>query len=203
MNVSVIEILMILAAAQGLFLTLFILQKYNKVYAARFVGLLIFLYSISLLFMVMNDLGYAVKVEEIYMTFLAIPFVIGPLHYFFALHLIQANRRLQKADFLHFVPSIIVFISLPVVAYLSPSPFAASAEALEGTVPDNFLLFNWTILAHATAYSVISLRKLRQHTRKIKDVFSSVEKVQLHWLLNITYLVLIVIAFPFHMLPSY
>ena len=192
MSISFTEILLILAAAQGLFLTIFILQKYAKVYAARFVGLLIFLYSLSLLFMIVNDLGYAVKMEELYMAFLAIPFVIGPLHYFFALYLIRPRQRLRVSDFLHFLPSLFVLIGLPTFACLSPQPFAANADALGGTVPKYFIFFNWTIYIHAVTYSIVSLRKLRQHARKIKDVFSSVEKVQLNWLLNVTYLVLVV-----------
>ena len=192
--ITIIEIILILAAAQGFFLSMVIFRKYARIYAARFVGLLILLYSLTVFFMVINDLGYSVKIEEFYIAFLAIPFVIGPLHYLFASHLIQPSRRFNKKDTLHFIPAFLALIVLPTMVYLSPMPVAVRPEELDRSVEHYLLLLNWLMFVHAMTYALLSTVKLRQHRRKIRNVFSSIEKVQLNWLLNITYLILAVLA---------
>lgn len=194
MSISLSEIFLFLAAAQGFFLTLFIFQKYSKIYAARFVGVLIFLYSITVTGMLVNDLNYAVQIQELYAGFLALPFVIGPLQYFFALTLSNPDRRFRKKDILHFAPAILLFAFLPTYVFFSGITFVESKETLQGVIPAHFIILNWIILVHATTYSLLTLAKLRFHARRIKNLFSSVEKVQLRWLLDISYFALVVVG---------
>ena len=195
MSLTFSEILLLLAAAQGLFLSLFIFHKYPKLYAVRFVGVLILLYTFILLGMVINDLGYSLRIPDIYFVILALPFVIGPLHYLFALFLVNPHRRLQRWGWMHFFPFAAVLLGLPVYVALSGKAFIVSSNTFEnGVLPLRMTLFNWLILIHAATYTILSVRVLKTHVRKIKSVFSSIERVKLKWLLNVTYFALLTVG---------
>ena len=68
-----------LGAAQGFLLAALIFQRHRKLIAHRFLGLLMFIYSLLLIQMLLTDLGYDQKFPQILLAFLGLPFLFGPL----------------------------------------------------------------------------------------------------------------------------
>lgn len=195
MSIQISDIVLLVAAAQGLFLTVIIFVKFSKIYSVRFVGILILLYSIVLISLFINDLGYSIKISQIYLLFTIMPFLIGPLHYLFALHLINPNRRLKLQDYLHFFPGVILLIFLLINHNLKWFIFLPlTPPDGRSVLPPILLRFNWLITIHAFCYIIMTFRILKIHSREMKQMFSSVEKIQLNWVFNITYLALITLG---------
>jgi len=199
MPIQITDIILLVAAAQGLFLTSIIFVKFSRLYAVRFVGFLTLLYSIVLVGLIINDLGYSFRIPHIYMIFIAIPFLIGPLHFLFALHLIHPKRRIRVQDSIHFIPAILVLIFLLLNHYENWIAFPLQSQMdKQAVLPPGLLKFNWTIALHAFFYIGLTFRLLILHSRKIKQMFSSIEKLKLNWVYLISYMALIcIIIFSF------
>ncbi len=108
MPLSVLNIIMLLSAAQGILLALLILQKHRQFFANRFLSLMMFLYSLILFSMILTDLGYNSKYPNTMLLPLGVPFLIVPLHYLYAKSLIRFANKMKTADWFHFIPFAIV-----------------------------------------------------------------------------------------------
>jgi AraC-like DNA-binding protein len=178
---------MLIAVAQGFFLSLLIFQKYRKLYANRFLSVLMFLYSLTIFNMLLTDLHYNIKYPQLIILLNNFTFLIAPLHYLYARHIINSSGRLKKEDGFHFLP---FFVNL---VYTAPYLFKSRQAALsylqmfsqEGFSAEYFV-FYWLLPLQCFCYLFFTLLILRRYSRDIKEVFSSIDKIKLDWLRNIT-----------------
>lgn len=193
MNVQIVNIVLILGAAQGFLLSVLIFQKHRKLFANRFLGFLMFFFSTILLNLLFNELGYYAPYPHLMFIPLGIPFLIIPLHYLYAKYLIQTSPKIKKSDWLHFIPFILCYICLAPEFFKSGEELRRTFQIFEaGVLPLYFILFNWAVIIQATIYCLLTLIILKKHSFSIKDLFSTIEKIKLNWLRNITYAVIIV-----------
>jgi len=193
-----ITIILLLASAQGFFLSVIILHKHGKLYANRFLGFLIFIYSLVLLNLFFSDIGYYKEYPLLKRVPIGVPFLLGPLHYLYIKYLTQNRRKIKKWDNIHFLP-FLVTVTYFVVTYYEQNQvrelvFYSNAEAY----PFVFIVFNWLLIVHALTYIILSLFIIKRYSLYFKDAFSSMEQIRLDWFKNITYLValgLIIFAF--------
>ena len=61
-------------------------------------------------------------------------------------------------------------------------------------LPLFLIIFNWAIIFQATIYCLLTLIILKKYSFSIKNLFSTIEKIKLNWLRNITYAVIIVMS---------
>jgi len=195
MSLSLLSILLLLAAAQGFFLTALIFHKYWKLFANRFLGTLSLGYSLILLNMLLGDLGYYSEYPLLFFLQIGLPFIVVPLHYLYAKYLAHSLSRFKKGDWLHFLPFVISEIFFASYFLRTRSEFL---ETLQGNnsdvIPAVHLILNWAINIQGLTYMILTLLLLKRYSREIKDVFSTTEKIQLHWLRNITYITTFVLV---------
>jgi hypothetical protein len=60
MPLAIADLILLLAAAQGLFLTILIFHKHGKLFANRFLGAMILIYSAVLVHLFLDELGYSI-----------------------------------------------------------------------------------------------------------------------------------------------
>jgi AraC-like DNA-binding protein len=103
----------LLAAAQGFFLAflLFFHQRGNRL-ANRFLGALIFVFSLRLLEIVAFWTKYLLVFPHFTGTTWALPILFGVLFYFYAKSLTGEGERFDKKTWLHFLPFLLYVISL-------------------------------------------------------------------------------------------
>jgi AraC-like DNA-binding protein len=184
---------MLLAAAQGILLTLLILYKYRKLYANRFLGALLSAYSLILLTLLYGDLGHT----EFSLTvlFIGLGFLVAPLHYWYAKHLVFPKTRFHFIYLIHMLPFFIyegyAFLDL----FFLQGRWIANFSIVEN-IPSQagFVAFNWAILLQMAIYMIISIKMLRRYSRYIKDVFSSIDRIRMSWLRNISFLAISAIS---------
>ncbi|HKJ66562.1 MAG TPA: helix-turn-helix transcriptional regulator [bacterium] len=194
MPVEFINLVILLAAAQGIFLAALIFHKHRALFANRFLGMLILLYSLILLHLLFTELNY-------YQTYNIIPAVIGiaffmiPLHYLYAKYLVRNALSFQKSDWWHFLPVLLWELSWGIILLSGKNTrtvrevFIGSEGARHGAV-----IFNWVILVQTVVYMTATIRLLNRYAREIKDVFSSIGKIRLDWLRYMTYTALGLVA---------
>lgn len=124
MTIDLIDILLFLAAGQALLLSLLIFHKHRQLYATPFLEFMLFCYALILVHLILRETGLYSIYPHLYPQLIGLSFLIGPLHYLYARYLITFRRRLQKRDWLHFVPFILY------QGYLSRYFFKSAEEIL-------------------------------------------------------------------------
>src|SRR5574342_633786 len=98
MPIAISDLLLLLAAAQGLFLTVLIFHKHGGLFANRFLGILILLYSLLLLHLLFGELGYAKNFPHFTLMAVGVGFLVPPLHYLYAKFLVQSAEPFSKVN---------------------------------------------------------------------------------------------------------
>gem|GEM_PF-6713828 len=96
MNLNLTNVVLLLAGAQGFFLTIILMRRYRKLYANRFLAAMIALFSLVLLYLFAYEIGYIGKHPHLIQVFLGFCLLLPPLHYLYAYFLIHRGRRFQK-----------------------------------------------------------------------------------------------------------
>ena len=195
MFIDIGNLILLLAAAQGLFLAVLIFHKHGRLFANRFLGALILLYSVLLLHLLLQELGYSEDFPRLTLVLLGVGFLVLPLHYFYAKFLVRSGASFKKTDWLHFLPFGLYEI------YRLPQFFQSRAELaalFHDTKPERlsleFVVYNWALLLQGFACIYFTIRMLNRYARYIKDVFSTIDKIKLDWLRNITYMIAGILA---------
>lgn len=195
MSVNLLNIILFLAAAQGILLAILIFQKYRKLFANRFLGSMMLLYSIILIQMLLTDLEVDRKFPHLMIIPIGISLLMGPLHYLYARSLIRSTTKIKKADWLHFLPFALYELLIIPELFQPSQELAAEMQKIyvEG-LPIKYFIFNWLVLFQILTYMILTVFIINRFSNSIKNVFSTIEKVKLDWLRNITYMGIFVIS---------
>jgi AraC-like DNA-binding protein len=177
MTLSPVNIVMIVAAAQGFLLTALLFKKHRALLANRLLGTMILCYSVMLVNLALTDAGYADAAPQLVILLTGLAFLVAPLQYLYAL-----NPR----DWFHALPFLCVELCLFVAMVELPWGEVSPYNAAPANVSTFYLLLNWAIVLVGFAYVLLTLLLIRKYHRRIKDVFSDIERVRLDWLQRIT-----------------
>lgn len=117
-----------------------------------------------------------------------LPLLFGPLVYLYARHAADGDRPLRAVDALHAVPAIfLVGWSLPVYLLPTSEKLALYAQIQARQLPEmlvqNLWASWWLKITSGAAYTVATIRVVRQHRRAMEQQYSSLRSVTLDWLL--------------------
>ncbi|MEJ2629241.1 MAG: hypothetical protein P8078_11870, partial [bacterium] len=187
MTFNLLDIILLLASAQGAFLAVLILHKHKKVFANRFLGALILGYSVILINLFLEEINFYIHHPIISMIALSFIFIVGPLHYLYTKYLIRQIQQFQIIDIFHFFPLFLYYFIL----ILPGSPlYGILIQAMQHTqdeqLPVFLLLVNWFILLFNGSYFFPIYKLIRQYRHYIKDFFSTLDQIRMDWLRNIT-----------------
>lgn len=110
-------------------------------------------------------------------------FLLGPLLYFYARSVVYQGFQLRPKHLLHLLPLVLATLAFQLYYHSLPTEkqvFIQEAVAAR-TLPPGFYLSILIVYGHVFAYFILSLREIRFYEKKIKDLFSSTEKVSLRW----------------------
>ena len=194
MSLPLLDIILFLAAVQGIFLSLLIFHKYGNYYANRFLSAYMFLFSIIFINLIIGDLNVYRKIPYLLFFHIGIPFLIGPLHYLYAKNLIYPINRFDFKWFLHLIPFLIFEILFIIQFVINQERLISSTNDYNAEISFIYLIFNWAIIIQGLMYMFATLVLLHRYSSNIKKIFSSLEKYQLNWLRNITLILTFVLC---------
>lgn len=181
-----LHILALLGAVQGLILALVLAVRQRNRTANRVLAGAMVAFSIYLATSVYHAAGLEARFPHFFGAAYPMPLLYGPLVYLYAVAASDRTRRMGWRDALHFVPfALAILTALPV--YLS-SGFEKVAfyHALQrGDVPWFIQVFDPLKLISGVTYAAVTLLFLRRHRLHIKDNYSSLESVNLQWLVRL------------------
>lgn len=182
-------IVILLAAAHGLLLSLFLfLHKRGNQAANRILAILIFVFSLRLLEVVAIWTKYLQVVPHLFATTAAFKYLYGPLLYFYAKALI-GDLSLKKNQVLHFMPfAVHAYIHLPL--YMAPHEFKidlltnyilidSPSVALSW---DRYFIFAILQIPHLLFYTYLTWKMLGRKHQPENGASLTLEKIKLRWL---------------------
>lgn len=191
MTISLVDTALLIAASQGFFLAIFIFYRSRHLFANRFLGLVIFLYSFVLFDLFLNDVGFYLMMPYIRLLTVGVIFALPPLLFLYARYLTHSFSKLRKSDLLHFIPLVSVTLCFSILFFTKYSDHHLLMLKMQrGDEMLFFKILNWAVLIQTFPYLTMTLWILHRFEQDIKSVFSDVDKIQLHWLRNITLVLL-------------
>lgn len=166
--------ILLFGGLQGFLLSLLLIRKKSQQTGYGFLIIYLLVMIAQVLFKVMSKAWLMDNMTVYYTLSSKLPLLYGPLVYLFARDMLKQQRVQQTRDALHFVPFVLI--------------------ALIIFSPGNYFYSDWVQFlfsgASGTAFQIISLltyhylalTRWQQHTRQMKDYFSSTRQLRLQWL---------------------
>jgi len=191
-----ITIILLLGASQGLFLAFLLLNKPENKTANRLLAFLMSSYSAFIAESAINASEWTAQCPHLIGITAGAILLVPVLHYLYARALIHQRHTFSKRQLLHFIPFAALYLSALFPFYLKSGAYKlAFLNNIAQNGPPAFLLFfNWLIIFQGLIYMAVTLQMLKKHRMTLKDNFSSIEKINLNWLRNITLMTLLLWA---------
>jgi AraC-like DNA-binding protein len=190
---EVFEAIFLLAAGQGILLTIVLVARKENHTANRILAIATLLLSIDLVTAVYYSKGWFLRYPHLMGFSYPFPTLYGPLFYLYAAFVSKIKNRFGKFDWLHFVPAATVYIlSLPVFFYSGEEKIAFLRNMMHGNPPLLFAVFGAMIPIQGLLYTFFTIKITREYDRKIKAEFSNIDLVNLNWLKHITIAMIII-----------
>ena len=184
LSLNWLHLISLLGAIQGVFLAGVLATKRSNRTANRLLAATMLAFSIGLATTVYHAAGY----ERVFPHFFGfahpLPFLYGPLIYLYAVTAADRTRRLTWRDALHLVPFVaVVVIGLPIYLMSGAEKIALYQKFQSGEIPPLIAIEDRLKLVSGAIYAPATLVFLRRHRERVKESYSSLERVNLRWLL--------------------
>ena len=187
MFLKLIDTLLILGAAQGLFLALLLATKHNNSAANKILAVAMLAFSISIL----ESLSYATGWYRTWPYLIGaskpLIFVFGPILYLYALAVIRGGHSFRKIWLLHFIPAGLVAVYFaPFYASDGTVKIAFVENLMRNGPPLDLLIIENLQFVHGILYVVLTILLLGRHRVRLRNTHSNLERINLLWLRNLT-----------------
>jgi len=188
-SIDLIGLLLLLGAIQGIFLAILLFTKYRAFRANIYLGFLILFYSLFIFsFMISNVKSLQQQYPHWLMIFSGLPFLFGPLHLIYVAELTDTHLKFARFHWYHFLPFILYKLFYLQVFFMSVEELAAIFRQIEQNARPLHIAISGLILAViGVGYMIIALVVFRRYSAKIKNIYASLDKVNLYWLRFFTY----------------
>jgi len=181
---------LLLAAAQAAFLGILILRKYTGLPANRILGIMMLLYAVIVGHNLAIELGFFGRFPHLLLVPLGFTLLVAPLHYFYAKFLTHPDARFRGVDWLHAIPAILYWLAITPDFAVPAQELTAQLSIHADSISPRFMIFNFFLVLQAMAYLGLTLVLIKKFHRRLRLVFSSVEKLKLTWLQQMTFLLI-------------
>ena len=201
MEVSVLKLILMAGALQGVILGLLLFSRKANQAANRVFAILLWLLSFHLILVGFDNRDFMVRFPHFSHLTWVLPALYGPLVLVFLRRMTQLAPRLSWREGLYFIPFLIVLgLQLP---YLLQSAAAKRAylDDYARSVQDDFGLSNQLVNFIHLLFFGLCLLVYRAHEKRIRDYYSDLSKVRLDWLgqfLYIAFSVVVLSVFVFY-----
>ena len=175
------EIIFLTGAIQALFFAALLIGKKESGFDKKLLSLWFFLLGIhlSLLFLLNKSLCDDIYIlTTIHLTF---PLLHYPIFYLYVKSLINKTNRLRLFELLHLTPYLLLFLLL--------SLFPDNRDFLSiSNQPSKLIHFNLILnFVSGLTYMSLCLILLQKYSKRIKQDFSNIDKINLRWLSHLIF----------------
>jgi AraC-like DNA-binding protein len=181
-----VHVAILLGAIQGFFLAGVLATKQRNRTANRLLAVAMFAFSAQMISVVYH----AAEFERVFPHFFGVAFPLallyGPLIYLYSVTASDRTRGLRLWDTLHFLPFVFtVIVGLPIYLMSGAEKIEFYHQLQQGIRPPLVRIVDTLKYVSGISYSAVTIIHLRRHQIRVKDSYSSIEHVNLQWLLKL------------------
>jgi AraC-like DNA-binding protein len=185
-SLDLFSVVFLLGAVQGVFLALLLAGVRRRSTANSLLAVAMVAFSIDLLTAAYYNLGLEDRLPHFIGVDYLLPFLYGPLIYFYVKAMDSSSGRLRAMDWLQFLPIVLVALyMIPFYAQSGVSKLHLHASPEGHPWNQRLTLINYVKFVYGLGYLVGAFVLLRRHRRRVRNTFSNVEHITLHWLRNL------------------
>ena len=179
-----LHVIVLLGAVQGVFLAGVLATKQSNRTANRLLAAAMLAFSTYLASVVYHAVGFERTLPHFFGVGYPMPFLFGPLVYLYAVTAADRTRPLTRRDALHLLPFLAaVLAGLPIYLMSGAEKIAFYHRLLSGERPPLLAVADPLKLVSGVTYAAITILFLRRHRQRVKASYSTLERVNLRWLL--------------------
>ena len=179
-----LQLVALLGAVQGAFLAVVLAARRTNRAANRLLAVAMLAFSVHLATVVYHAVGIERVGAHFFGLAYPLPFLYGPLVYLYALTAADRDRGLRGRDALHLVPFVaVVLAGIPIYAMSAAGKVALFEQLQRGARPAMVAIADPLKMLSGVGYAAVTVAFLRRHRERVKDSYSSTERVNLRWLL--------------------
>lgn len=181
----------------GLFLSFvfsfyFLIISRKHIKADKYLGGLYVLFFVLFLFNAFSVAGFLEKNPQFLLWEIGIPFLLGPMIWFYVESLTPIPNEVSFNKLFHFIPVLIIYLAYFDIFLLSPEEKMSLIKEPSNQLGIRFQVFTIMELLPVPIYLIFSLIRLKKYQKNLKKVFSSVEELNHKWL---SYLLFVFLVF--------
>jgi AraC-like DNA-binding protein len=181
------HIIYLLGAVQGVFLAALLATRRRNSLPNKLLGSVMLVFSADLAAAVYHASGY----EQVNPQFIGFDFPLGllygPLFFLYARTLTRRQSHLTRRDLLHFLPFVLVLLyMLPFYAMSGADKLAFLQDPTPDLRTQIMVLINHARILSAIVYVALTAALIRRYQLQIRDTYSSLERISLRWLRDVT-----------------
>lgn len=198
-SINLLTTLTLLGGVQGIFLSLILLNtRSGDIRAHRILALLTALFSIDLGEEFLYQTGFFEHMPNLLHVLAPVDLLYGPLIYLYVRQLTTpVPQGGLKDNYRHFIPALIgIFLLMPFFLLEGSEKLALTETVRKGgeyvsntaniqLIESGLTLFILGTVMQLGVYLLFSIRLVMAHATRIRNEFSSIEKINLNWLRNL------------------
>ncbi len=181
-----LHIVALLGAAQGLILAVVLVLRRRNRTANRVLAGAMLAFTIYLITTVYHAAGLEQRFPHFFGAAYPMPLLYGPLIYLYAVTASDRTRRLTRWDALHFAPfALAIAAGLPIYLMSGADKIVFYQALQRGERPLLLQVLDPLKLLSGVTYAAATLLFLRRHRARMRENYSSLEHVNLQWLVRL------------------
>jgi AraC-like DNA-binding protein len=178
-----LSIVSLIAAGQGFFLALVLAGRKQNSLANHILSVAMLLFSLDLATTFYHGSGLDERYPHLIGTTYGFPFLYSPVFLLYAQALTGSIRRFALRHVAHFIPFVLVTLyTLPFYATSAQEKLLILSEPASNPWTEKLFFVDHLKFAYSLVYLVMILVVIVAHRRRVRDRFSSLDKVNLDWL---------------------
>lgn len=161
---------------------MFLLRKKENRTANRLLGILMIIFAIDLLNGASFLTGFIKHFPWSTGLSNSFPYLYGPMVYLYVRILTKGKNKFDANYFLHFIPFILIQVYGFLFFYFEGTEYQLSLLDFSTIPPWHIQLIGILIPVHGVTYMIFTVIESYHYNRKIKQSYSSIEKINLAWI---------------------
>jgi AraC-like DNA-binding protein len=184
---QLIDTLLVLGAAQGLFLAVVLATKRTNSTANKLLAVAMLAFSLFVVRSLYYERGYYLTYPGFIGFSVALVFVFGPILYLYAKVVSEGGHTFRRRWLLHFVPAgLVTLYFVPVYSQSGPQKLAYLERIVRDGPPADLALMMNLQYPHGLTYVALTILLLRRHRARLRETYSNIDRINLDWLRNLT-----------------